>query len=246
VVAVTVAVALALTCTAAAQAPPGSSRNLKTGLLAYEHTGVQAKPVPGLRPGVDANEIIIPEGNAPSGTKEGELGWLICLYHSQNWCIADADDPGDVAKAAPNGVKAPPNGSDLVILENVVELTGAALSILQAVVAAAPVVAHFIKRLWYGTEGGKGKHVGFAPEDGQCVGVWGYDEDSTLGSCSSAHGIYWQMQQIGSSPAFRMWDTYSKGDMIAANLDEGTRLFAHSPEDWSTWTGVPVCYVNCD
>ena len=230
VVAVTVAVALALTCTAAAQASPGPARSLKPALLASGHTLVQAKSLPGLRPALDASPIIIPAGDAPSGTSEGELGWLICLYNDQSYCMGDTGDPGD----------AHPDGSEVVILENISEDLVAS-TIFYAIVNAKRIYT-FVKKFWY-----KGRHAGFASGDGQCMGDWGYNQDSTLGSCGSAHGIYYQLQsQNPSGSAFRMWDTYAKGDMIAASTTDGTDLFVHSPEDWSTWTGIPVCYINCD
>jgi hypothetical protein len=202
------------------------------------HMPAQAQLPPGVRPDLDGGPIIIPAGNAPSGTAEGELGWLLCLYNDQSYCMADADDPGDAAAAKPDG-------TDVVLVEQVA--TGLITLTIWEVLKNAQKIYKFVKKFWYSIR--KAKHVGFAAGDGGCMGDWAYDQDSTLGNCNSAHGIYWQLQpKNGSGSAFRMWDTYAKakGDMIASSLNDGTPLFVHSPEDWSTWTGIAVCYVTCD
>jgi hypothetical protein len=91
---------------------------------------------------------------------------------------------------------------------------------------------------------GKGKHIERFDKDGtahgrnqegngRCIGASGYNQDVTLRSCSSKHGVYWTLQSYNGG--YRIWNTYAKGDLIAASKKSGDRLFIHSPEDWSTW-----------
>lgn len=91
---------------------------------------------------------------------------------------------------------------------------------------------------------GKGKHTKKYKKDGTagggnqegnglCIGAWGYNHHVELGSCTSKHGIYWQLQSHNGG--YRIWNTYSHGDLIAASTRNGGHLFIHSPEDWSTW-----------
>lgn len=91
---------------------------------------------------------------------------------------------------------------------------------------------------------GKGKHTKRFDKDGtaagknqegngRCIGAWGYNHDITLGSCNSKHGVYWQLDSHNGG--YRIWNTYSKGYLIAPSKKSGKHLFVHSPEDWSTW-----------
>lgn len=247
-VALTVAATVTLACTAAAQAPPGTSGIRNPRLLAHANHQIRAK-LPGFRPAIDGSPIIIPAGNAPTGTREGELGWALCLYNDQSYCLANTVNPGDIATAGPIRDKATSDGSDLAILEQIANGAADTITIVGAVVAGVvhrQKVYKFVKKFWFKWVRSSGKHVGFASDDGKCVGDWSYGSDIGMGSCGDAHGIYWRAEPRNSSgSAFRLLDTYKNGDMIASSPAKGTRLFIHSAEDWSTWTAIAACYIQC-
>ncbi len=104
----------------------------------------------------------------------------------------------------------------------------AALIIIVKTISGSGKGKHTKKYDKDGTSGGKNQEG-----NGLCIGAWGYNQHVKLGSCSSKHGIYWQLQSHNGG--YRLWNTYSKGYLIAANTNNGGHLFIHSAEDWSTW-----------
>jgi hypothetical protein len=219
VVAATAAVALALSAGAAASASP----------VRASHAAAPALSLPPSPPGAPAGlkplAPIIIEGNADTS---GIIGYAICLRHDTNHCASDLAPYSAVNYSAAN-LKRPANTA-VVVLENI----GSGI-IVWGIQVLAKGVIKWIKKYKY-----NGKHFYSSPGDGLCSGAWGYDQDVTLGNCNSAHGIYWQWHSNG-----QMWNTYSSGFLIAANTNNGTDLFVHSPEDWSTWGYRDVCVNSC-
>lgn len=115
------------------------------------------------------------------------------------------------------------------------------VDVITGVINAAASLIIIVKTL---TGKGKGKHTERFDKDGtaagknqegngRCLGASGYNQDVTLRSCSSKHGVYWMLQSYHGG--YRLWNTYAKGYLIAASKQSGDHLFIHSPEDWSTW-----------
>ena len=148
------------------------------------------------------------------GAPDVVVGNAICLKNAPNTCVAMA--PADW------------------------------VNMVTGIIGAAGALVVIYKTF---SSGGGGKHAkkfsktgtangGNQEGNGQCIGVWGYNTDAHLGSCNSKHGIWWTLSSHNGG--YRLWNTYSKGDLIAPSNRSGYRLFAHSPEDWSTWA-FEVC-----
>jgi hypothetical protein len=210
VIAVAAGAALALTSVTAASAQPKSS--------GYVRATSHAQSVPGGPDGLQAEQPVIIHVRADTS---GVVGYLICLYHSENNCSSDTA----------NGLVDGPtiDTSIGVILANI----GDGVTVWTIVKAAAKSYK-WVKKYLY-----KGKHIYTGKGDGLCMGDFGYDQDVVLASCGDAHGIYWQ------DNSGHLWDTYAKGDLIAANLDSGTHLFVHKAKDWYTWGFRELCENSC-
>lgn len=223
VVAVTAAVAVALSTAVAASASPARARD--AGAPVYVRSAAHAIPVSrpmGALPGLGA-PIIIHDNAHPSGL----VGYAICLYNSQDNCLSDTSAP--IAK----------KGSTEVVIIATTVGTLARDIIVWAVKKFGPKVWKWVKKYFINV--GKHQLVQGGPGTGDCAGAWGNNTDVLLGNCMSRHGIYWQLQ----TPLDRFWNTYSKGDLIAANTDPGTAIIVHSLEDWSRWVFIKVCDVTC-
>lgn len=224
VVAVTAATALALSATPAVSAAPAPASH--AGALAYVRSAAHARSLPhrppgapsGLKPGAP---VIVHDNAHPNGV----VGYLLCLYNNQNYCVAN-HTPHNVAKR--------PSGGDVIIV--VIDWIGRGVTVW-TIAKGAYKAYKWVKKWTY-----KKQHLYQTDGDGLCMGDWAYNQDATLGSCNSAHGIWWQGQGFTHGP---LWNTYAKGDLIAASTDPETDLFVHSPEDWSTWTLRPVCVNSC-
>lgn len=94
--------------------------------------------------------------------------------------------------------------------------------------------------------GDKLQVVGYYPDNAhgyptnECLGAWGNDSGVHLGSCTSAHGIYWQFQCL-DNPCYQwhLWNTYDKEYLIPhGGVMAQNPLQVHSPEpgQWETWS----------
>jgi hypothetical protein len=162
--------------------------------------------------------------------------------------VAHQPEPGQTFRISTKPVKGGPD----VVVGNAICLKNAGtvcaamspqdwVQVITESINAAGALIIIVKTI---TGKGKGKHTKKYDKDGTagggnqegnglCIGAWGYNQHVKLGSCSSKHGIYWQLQSHNGG--YRLWNTYSKGDLIAASTNNGDHLFIHSPEDWSTW-----------
>lgn len=189
------------------------------GSSGYVLATTHAQSVPaGIPEGLPAEQPVIIHVRADAS---GVIGYLICLYHSPNNCSSDTA----------NGLADRPSISTSIGV--ILATIGDGVTVWTIVKAAAKSYK-WVKKYLY-----KGKHVYTGKGDGLCMGDFGYDQDVVLASCGDAHGIYWQ------DNSGQFWDTYSKGDLIASNLDSGTRLFVHKAEDWHTWGFRELCENSC-
>jgi hypothetical protein len=214
VIAVAAGAALALTSVTAASARP--SHAWASG---YVRATTHAESVPaGVPEGLQAEQPVIIHVRADTS---GVIGYLICLYHSENNCSSDTA----------NGLVDPSSTSTSIGV--ILATIGDGVTVCTIVKAAANSYK-WVKKYLY-----KGKHIYTGKGDGLCMADFGYDQDVVLASCGDAHGIYWQ-DNTG-----QLWDTYAKGDMIASNLDSGTHLFVHKAKDWYTWGFRELCENSC-
>jgi hypothetical protein len=86
-----------------------------------------------------------------------------------------------------------------------------------------------VARLWFGA----------VVESARGQGIY----RSVLAARLTYAAFQWDWQQ--SDGGFRVWDTLAKGDLVASNLNYATKLFTHTPVDWSRWTYREVCSGSC-
>lgn len=199
-----VGIALTLTSVTAASAQPGHT--------AYFRAATQVQVAPSSL--TAGSPVIIHESGA-----SGLIGYVICLYRSQNDCVSDT---ATAREAGPRSV-----------IGEILTDVGNGITVW-TVIKAAHASYKWIKKYVY-----NGKHVSNGKGAGLCMADFAYNQDAALKSCGDRHGIYWQV----SSGKF--FNTYARGDLIASSLRNGTRLFVHSAEDWSTWIVIRLCANHC-
>jgi hypothetical protein len=159
-----------------------------------------------------------PVGRMPDGRRlTASSGYELCLYHDSDLCNADLLNM---------------NPATEIILGDINEI---GVGVLVALII-----------IWIQNKTGNSysaKVVGYFdgnPKEwptNECLGAWGYGSSPHLGSCNSAHGIYWQLQQSGSGGG-GVWNTYSRGYLTAKptpNGDDKLWISGNCPDCWQTW-----------
>jgi hypothetical protein len=209
VIAAAVCLALALTSATAASASPDHAAPSARGPAV---ASAQIMP-PGLLQGSALGQPVIIQDSADAS---GVIGYLTCLYNSQNHCISDT------ANLGAGGV-----------IQEVLTTIGDGVTVW-GIVKAAHKSYKWVKKYLY-----KGKHIYTRKGDGLCMADFGYNQIAAMKSCGDKHGIYWQVT-TGA-----IWNTYAKGDLVASSLKNDTRLYVHKAKDWHTWVLREICENKC-
>jgi hypothetical protein len=151
---------------------------------------------------------------------------IVCLSHSPDFCTSASAKLSPVAE---------------VILQDTGQI---------GIGVAVAVIVIWIQIIIKKKGGGsfteyKAEVTGYDPGNphnyptNQCLGAWGQNADVHLGSCSSAHGIYWQAQcQNSSCTQVKLWNTYDKGYLTTGQPADGHTIWVSKgkPGDWQTWS----------